>query len=212
MREISITRALQTLKLLDDKINKAMRETTFVETRKNSADKVQNGTLTVEEYEKQVKAAFESVNDLISQRKELKSAIVKSNAGNNIEIAGNTYTVADAIERKTSISYEKNFLEVLKKSLNRATSSLESANIQLDMANEKLVESLISSDKNNKDLVKTSEDMAKARWEANKTVFVDPLKLTEVISKMGTEIIEFENEVDMCLSEANSKNTIVVEN
>jgi len=120
--------------------------------------------------------------------------------------------VADAIERKTSISYEKNFLEVLKKSLNRATSSLESANIQLDMANEKLVESLISSDKNNKDLVKTSEDMAKARWEANKTVFVDPLKLTEVISKMGTEIIEFENEVDMCLSEANSKNTIVVEN
>lgn len=211
MREISITRALQTLKLLDDKINKAMNTVSFVEVRKNNIQKVKNGQFTVEEYEKDVKAAFDSVNDLIKQRKEIKSAIVKANSECTVEIAGKEYTVADAIERKTSIQYEKNLLNVLKRAYNKATSTLETNNAQLEVANQKLIETMVGSDKNNKDVADSAEKMAKARWESEHYVFVDPLKIAEVISKMEDDIIEFENEVDMCLSEANSKNTVSIE-
>lgn len=208
MREISITRALQTLKLLDDKINKAMSTASFIEIRKNSIQKVKNGTLTLEEYEKDTKASFKSIIDLIEQRKVIKSAIVKSNAECVVKIAGKEYTVADAIERKTSIEYEVKLLNTLKRAYSKATSSLEGNNGILELNNQKLIETMVGSDKNNKDVVETAKKMADARWEAEHFVFADPLKIADVISGMEDDIIEFQNEVDMCLSEANSRNTI----
>lgn len=211
MRELSITRALQTLKLLDEKINKAMNSITFIEVKKNNIQKVANGMFTVDEYNEKVKSTFQSVNDLIEQRKKIKSLIVKSNAENFVEIAGMPYIVADAIERKNSIEYEKELLKILKQNFNKATQKLEVANTQLESANQKLIETLVGSDKSNKDLVKSTEEVAKNQWENNKMVYVDPLNIKKIIDKMENDIIEFENEVDMCLSEANSRNTIKIE-
>ena len=212
MREISITRALSELKLLDQKIEKQLDVASFVETRKAKVDKVKNGLMTVKEFEEKAKATYQSVKDLIEQRKRIKSAVVKSNAETIVEVAGVKYTVADAIERKNSIQYEKDLLSTLKSNLAQATQKIESANMRLEQDIQRMVEGFVGKDtQNNKDVVETAQKMADSKRKNEQLVFVDPLNAKVLIETMETEIIEFENEVDMCLSEINAQTTIEIE-
>ena len=48
--------------------------------------------------------------DLISRRNKIKSAIIMSNAKTVVEVAGKQMTVAEAIDKKSSIEYEKELL------------------------------------------------------------------------------------------------------
>ena len=97
MRKISITEALNELKLYDSKINKAIANAKLASAAKKSSDKV--GVVKKEEFEERAKASYQSVTDLIANRNALKSAIVKSNAVTEVTINGKTMTVAEAIER-----------------------------------------------------------------------------------------------------------------
>ena len=92
MRKISITEALNELKLYDSKIRKAITNAAFCGAAKKSADKV--GVLKKEDFEERAKASHQSVTDLIANRNSLKSAIVKSNAETMIEVAGKAMTRA----------------------------------------------------------------------------------------------------------------------
>ena len=78
MRKISITEALNELKLYDAKITKGIDNSTFVGATKKSSDTV--GVVTRDEFNNRAKASYQSVVDLIANRNALKSAIVKSNA------------------------------------------------------------------------------------------------------------------------------------
>ena len=64
--------------------------------------------------ESRAKADYQSIEALIKRRNAIKSAIVVSNATTKIEVAGVKMTVAEAIERKTSISYDIQLLDKLK--------------------------------------------------------------------------------------------------
>ena len=112
MRKISITEALNELKLYDSKIMKAITNAKLVGAAKKSADKV--GVVKKEDFEERAKASYQSVTDLIANRNTLKSAIVKSNAVTEVTINGKTMTVAEAIERKNSIDYDENTKHVRK--------------------------------------------------------------------------------------------------
>lgn len=207
--EISITRALNTLKLLDSKINKQTGQVQFVETKKSKETKVRNGMMTVEEFTASVKADFQSVKDLIEQRKKLKSAIVKSNAETMVRIAEVEYSVADAIERKASIEYEKTLLGKLKQNFALATNKIESYNEKLECDIQRMVDNFVGKDsKDNKDVVETAQKMADNKRDNEKMVFVDPLEIRTLIDKMETEIMEFESEVDLALSEQNARTMI----
>lgn len=108
IRKISITEALTELKLYDQKINKVLCSADFIGCKKKSSDRVNSFKL--ENFEANAKASYQSVSDLIENRARLKSAIVQSNAATMVEIAGKKYTVAEAIERKNSIEYDKMLL------------------------------------------------------------------------------------------------------
>ncbi|MGL6175197.1 MAG: hypothetical protein ACRC1P_11380 [Cellulosilyticaceae bacterium] len=212
MRKLSITRALAELKLLDQKIEKQLQGASFVETKKAKSDKVKNGLMTVKEFEDKAKSTYQSIKDLIEQRKLIKSSIVKSNAETQVEVAGKVYTVADAIERKNSIQYERNLLQTLKLNLSKATNTLEMANIKLDSDIQRMVEGFVGKDtQSNKDVVETAQKMADSKRENEQMVFVDPLGAKALIEEMETEILDFESEVDMCLSEINAQTTIELE-
>ena len=61
MRKISITEALNELKLYDSKINKAIANAKLASAAKKSSDKV--GVVTKEDFEERAKASYQSVTD-----------------------------------------------------------------------------------------------------------------------------------------------------
>lgn len=201
-RKISITEGLRELKLYDAKIMKAIDSVQFIGAAKKSSDKI--GTFKKENFIDYAKSGYQSVVDLIENRSKLKAAIVQSNAETNVEIGGVIYTVAQAIERKSSIVYEKTLLESMKAQYAKSSATVEKENKRVDAQIDQLLEGFLSKDSDKKvsesDLAAISEPYR----EKNEFHLVDPLNLYEKIQKLEDEISRFEAEVDVKLSISNS--------
>ena len=207
-RRISITEALVELKLYDQKINKALSNVDFIGCKKKSADKV--GSFKTENFVANAKAEYQSVSDLIENRHKLKKAIVDSNANTIVEIGGKKYTVAAAIEYKTSIMYDKMKLQTMKSQWNAATNRIQKENNHVDAQVDKMLETFLGKDSEKKvseaDLSAISDPYrAKNEWE-----LVDPLNLYAEIQTLEAKIDAFEAEVDVRLSISNSVTYIEV--
>ena len=207
-RRISITEALMELKLYDQKINKALSNVDFIGCKKKSADKV--GSFKTENFVANAKAEYQSVSDLIENRHKLKKAIVDSNANTIVEIGGKKYTVAAAIEYKTSIMYDKMKLQTMKSQWNAATNIIQKENNRVDAQVDKMLETFLGKDSEKKvseaDLSAISDPYrAKNEWE-----LVDPLNLYAEIQALEAKIDAFEADVDVRLSISNSVTYIEV--
>lgn len=204
MTNISVTRALAQVKALTDRIQRATGQS-FVAT--TVGGKHASGTPVVE-IENVLKANLQSVTGLIVQRNALKSAIVRSNAITTVVIAGKERTVAEAIERKSSISLEQTLVQTLKQQLTRATTQVEQANVLVAARLDTLIQTAVGKDR------KVDEADVKAitgPFEAqNAAAVLDPSKLQAVIDAMQGEIDEFLLEVDFALSEVNAVTKIDV--
>lgn len=200
----SIHRGLGELKLLDSKINKAtVSSTKYVGYKKNSADGENATLLTEEKFEAMVKSNLDSVMALIERRKEIKEAIVNSNARTEVTIGKKKYTVASAIERKSSIQYEKNLLMTLKRQYEEAVSQVTLKNDSMEMKLDIQVSQMLGGEKNakNNDNIANFSEMYRNQngWKV-----CDPLNISNVIKVMEREIEEFETEVDYVLSTSNA--------
>ena len=81
---MTIHRALSELKLIDARIEKAIN---VVEpTGLMQLNKPVNGFYAKDDFEKDVKAKFQSVSDLIERKNSIKSAIVKANGETTVTI------------------------------------------------------------------------------------------------------------------------------
>ena len=196
---ITITRALVELKTLDSRIQKTVRDSVYV-SYKCSGD---------ENAKKKVTPVLQQkVVDLIAYRNKLKAAIVHSNAETRVMIDKNEYSVAECIERKASISYEKMVLSEMKSQLASATNDVENFNNQVQKKLDKLLEvSFGSNQKTNVDDMKTFSDNY---VKANRAELVDPMKIAEKIDLLEDQIVKFESEVDLVLSESNATTYIKV--
>ena len=148
MRKISITEALNELKLYDSKITKAITNATFCGAAKKSSDKV--GVVKKEDFDERAKASYQSVTDLIANRNSLKSAIVKSNAITEVTVADKVMTVAEAIERKNSIEYDETLLNEMKRQYANATATVDKENKKVDAQIDKLLETFTGRDSDKK--------------------------------------------------------------
>ena len=101
MSKITITRALVELKTVDKRIEKALEGAVFI-THKCASDENPKHKIT--------ENRLQQVTDLIERRKNLKAAIVKSNATTKVVIDSNEYTVAEAIERKNITKRHKSWV------------------------------------------------------------------------------------------------------
>jgi hypothetical protein len=115
--EMSITRALVELKNLDSRINRAINSGIYIAGAKKSSKKI-NNIFTREDFDKRAKADYQSAIDLIKRRKMIKSKVVESNAKTMVKINNVEMSVADAIERKDSIDYERALLSEMEKQYN----------------------------------------------------------------------------------------------
>lgn len=202
--KMSVTRALNEVKLIDAKIEKAICNSFFVGTKSAKDKKVFENNVSEDEFVENCKSKLQSIRDLTNRRKEIKSKIVLSNADTIVEIGSVKMSKADAIERKSSIELEKMLLSKLKQDLLSAEKRIVSENEKVEKRIEKLTESYVGKETNNKELVENAEKLAKTTRESEKVDLVDPIKIRDLIEKTENEIMEFENNVDFVLSESNS--------
>ena len=202
MEKMLVTVALNELKLLDSRIIKEIDRGSFISSAKKSSPKV-SPAMSKEEFIEEAKSKFNSVKDLIERRAKIKAAIVDSNAKTEVEIDGVKMTRADAIERKSSINYEKLMLNELKDQLNIHTAKVNSSNHEVDNKIDSLVQAAYGKEGKNNIKQEDYDAIAKPYREANEWDIVDPLNLKDVIEEMEKRIDGFESNVDSALQISN---------
>lgn len=202
MEKMLVTVALNELKLLDSRITKEINKGSFISSAKKSSPKVAP-TMSKDEFIEEAKSRFNSVKDLIERRAKIKAAIVDSNANTEVEIDGVKMTRADAIERKSSIEYEKLMLDELKDQLNMHTARVNSSNYEVDNKIDSLVQAAYGKEGKNNIKQEDYDAIAKPYREANEWDVVDPLNLKDVIEEMEKRIDGFESNVDSVLQISN---------
>ena len=203
--KMTITRALVELKTLSSRIDKTTEGIIPVAiiTGKNSP----RGYATKDDFEKDVKSKFDSVTTLIKRRKQIKSEIVKANASTTVEIAGIKMTIAEAIERKNSITLEKKLLERLSSSYYQTLRQQEQLEARCQEQLHKLLEVNFGKDKAKSEEI---DAISKPYLENNAPKLIDPLDVKKKIEELENSITKFEAEVDVVLSEANAKTEIEI--
>lgn len=199
-RKMSVHAALAELKKYDSKINKAIKDCSFIGMIKGSSDKVQGTTSTREEYEALIKAKNQSVNDLMKEANAVKRAIVLSNA--TTIIPEFNMTVAEVIEYKQFITYKKSLLEKMKSAYSSTMNNIEYKNTAMEADLDNQLAGL-------GDKVKLG-DYADTYRQQNGWEAVDPLNLKAEIDKLSDEIINFESNVDVALSMSNATTFIEI--
>ena len=206
-RTLSIHQALSELKMLEKRIANSYKEQ-FIGVRLQSIS-MYNGR-PVAEFEAQLKANLQKIEDLIANRKAIKAAIALSNAKTIVNIGGIDYTVTEAIERKRLIDDEEKLLAELRTQYGRATKEVNVANSNLQSGIERYLSTVLGADKTNR----KPEDVERFTAEYiknNTTVLMDPSHLKEIIDKMDEDITNFITNVDYRLSESNATTTITIE-
>lgn len=209
MRKISITEALNELKLYDLKITKAITNATLCGAAKKSSDKV--GVVKKEDFQDRAKASYQSATDLIANRNTLKSAVVKSNAVTEVTVADKVMTVAEAIERKNSIEYDETLLNEMKRQYANATATVDKENKKVDAKVDDLLTTLVGKD-SDKELNKDDQEAVERPYrEKNEFEFVDPLGLYDKIQALEADIDGFKSNVDTVLVLSNATTFIEVD-
>ncbi len=201
MEKMLVTQALNELKLLDDRINKAINDAVLVIAAKRSEKKV-NPNLTKEEFEIRAKAGYQSVLDLIERRKKIKAAVVTSNAVTKVTVHGEEMTVAEAIERKSTIDYEISLLRQMQSQWGAQNREMNMQNIRMEERIDKYIETFVGKD-TSKAKDNELEAMIKPMRESGEYALVDPLSIEKKIADLDDYIKGFKSEVDAILQISN---------
>lgn len=208
--KMNIHKALCELKTLDDRIDAKKSGVKFVFANKHCNTKV-NG-LPIADVCGEIKAAYQSINDLIARRSAIKRAVILSNASTKIFVGGKEYTVAEAIEMKNNgIPMQRRFLEKIATDNERARREAENANGErLEMRAAEYIRSIYG---NSTDLRGMNEEMRKTQDDfiAAQTVeIVDPIKAADEIARLSDEINSFIVDIDSALSVSNALTEIEI--
>jgi len=207
MSKISIARALIELKTLDKRISKKLHELEPITVE--IGDKLESGISNKEEFEKQVKSAYQSLIALIDHKRKLKAAIVKSNAMTIVDVSGVKMTVAEAIERKSSISIEKEIKKTLSLKYTDKLRTVENHNKSIQDQLYKLLQATYS--KSETEISKEDyEKIAIPFKENNDAKLINPLDIKKTLQELDDSISEFESEVDIVLTESNARTEVEI--
>lgn len=206
-KQITVTKALTELKKTDKRINKLAGTTPFILTAENSRVP---GYKTVEEASSVISSGLQAIEALIANRNELKAKITASNAATKVTIAGVEMTVAEAIERKESISLQEYILERMKQAYSATINKQVNHNRRVNQ----MVEDKINQVMGNVKKVESNDSTVKAIREQiesnNKLDIIDPTGLAEKIKELEESIENFRADVDVELSIINATTAIEV--
>ena len=206
--KMNVHKALAELKILDDRIIKAINSVEACISNKHSNTKVKGVDIKV--YTGVMKSSYDKATDLIKRRESIKRAVVLSNAVTKVTVADKEYTVAEAIEMKNhGMDFKKLLKQKIKKQYDAAMAQIITENGKLEDKAENYVVGLYGS----KEGKTSTEEFTKTREayiEAQTMELVDPIGVLKEMEDLETEIAEFTAEVDAALSVSNSLTEIEI--
>ena len=206
MKELTLTRALAELKLLDSKISKAIQELKSVSYSVNNI--VPEFRVTSDEFKANYNSQMQSIQDLRNNKVILKNALMKANAETKVTIGGKEYTILEALNRKTDISTESLLVQTMKKQLSASIANVNSINNSIESNIENTIRSKSASSGNqSKDYIQTVRDSYKPQMPE----LVNADVVEKLIKDKEEEISEFIAEVDYALSEINAMTKVKVD-
>ena len=200
--KMSITRALAQVKLIESKLGRA-----FVGFDVEINVKLKYfPNFTTEQFEKEALVEVNSFEDLFKNRLKIKSAIARANIDTKISLLGTEYSIIELIDLKNSSQYKKNVYTNLINNYNKCKSDVVNQDVKIENEVSKQVE-VANSNKTqvSKDLTTTLTETYKTLW-GGKIIGLDINK----ISKEKEDLDKLVAEIDMILSEINSKTEIEV--
>lgn len=212
--QLTVHKALAELKILDDRINKAINEGVYVVANKHSNEKIQG--MPINDFKEKMKASYQKATDLINRRNAIKRAVVISNATTQIKIGNIEMSVAEAIESK---NHGMEFKSALCRAITyQNTCAQNDINRNSGEAVEKKAEqyilAVIQAQPKDSKMAIDSDAMKALRKDyiANNTYdLIDPLRVTDLLEKLTNEIDEFNTEIDAALSCSNALTVIEIE-
>lgn len=207
--KMTIHKALSELKIIDSRIENAIRSGVFCISNKHSNDKVKG--LPLNEFKREMQGAYDKANDLIRRRDTIKRAVVLSNAVTKVTVGETEYTVAEAIEMKNhGMAFKRQFMDTLQQQYLRAQAEcLKNNGDDLEKRAEQYVVGIYGAKEGKTD----TDDFKKAKQDfitSNSFEIVDPLSIKSKIEALENEISSFTSEVDAALSTANALTLIEV--
>lgn len=206
---MTVHRALAELKLLDDRIDKAITSGVFCITNRHSNQKISG--VSIDEYKQIIISNYDKASDLIKRREALKRAVAVSNATSKVKIGDKEYTRAEAIEmRNTGIEWKKALLTAMQRQYERAMADIKKNDGTLEERATTYVQGLYGG----KDAKLDDESVRRNRDDfikANTIDLVDPIKILDKIGALEDEIDTFSAEVDSALSVSNALTEITIE-
>lgn len=207
---MTVHKALAELKLLDSRIEKAIAEGVYCVANKHSNNKI--GGVPLDDYIKIMQGGYDKATDLINRRKAIKRAVVLSNAVTKVSVAGDEYTVAEAIEMKNhGVEFDKLLMNTMNIQYRNAQMQIKQENGKdLEQRAEQYVTAIYGQKEgktNTADIEKVKADFLKS----NQYELADPLRVLDKIEDLEKKINDFMAEVDSALSVSNALTEITIE-
>lgn len=205
-KQITLTEALATLKVLRSKQDNLVRTGTFVGV--SARDKV--GSQTKEVASAQFQSEFDRLKAFSAKIQEIGAKLYEANSKTTVIIAGKTYTLAEAIYRKSHASEEAERIRVLKAALQRAEATASKAREVAEKRADQQVESLLAGRTKDDSVGTMAVEMRKKLIDAEKIQVVDPNGLAAFILSAEEELVTFSTEIDVAISLVNATTKIEV--
>lgn len=210
IEKMTVTQALVELKLLDAKICKKIDESATFAVALNTKSDARKP----EEIEKNIKAAYQSVSDMIDRRDAIKRAVVLSNATKTIEVKlggkMKRFTVAEIIDMKNAgIGYRA---RLVRKLISDGNDALRTYRSLYEAVNKQALAIAAAAQSQPKITPEEAANLSiyQEYMEANKITMVDPLDVGKLAEQLDNEISDFQSIIDTTLSVVNATTEITV--
>lgn len=200
-KKITITRALTEIKTLDGRIQTQTRDLKVVRL-------IINGKVVTPSLPKTPKEQIQSIDDMITRRAVLRSAILMSNMRTMVTIGEKVMSVIEAIELKSTIIYQALRAQVLSRELATAQSTIDRTNTLVQTNVDSLLQSASGGTAMDKDSISAISEPYKKLHEMVMDPETEAFKA--VADEISASVEKFNEEVDYVLSESNALTTIDV--
>ena len=207
-----ITQALDERDLLVKKISDKICKARFVDTVKCNETKVYEARMTREDFEKEAKAAFWQIMDLIDRYQKIDAHIVNSNANTYIETSYGKMSVASAITLRGRMrgtgtyedraDFEGNLKQVMQHQYEQSMQFAESRNQKLQGTAEDMRLSILSKDTRVKE--ENPLEVVETYVKENTTELADPLGVLKKMEDISEKRENFLRELDTQIKVSNA--------